>query len=163
MNNRSIQMKLGIGAIVAAVVLLVFAIPAWVSSPSNVSNIVLSPTFWPNTLAALTGLTGVGLILSSLGHPKSVMSEPSDVDDRQAAFLRLAMLCAVMGLTIYAMPRLGLVWTAMLVFAAVAFLVRTRNPKTAMICAVLGPLVLYVFFAHVASVAIPQGNFVRLP
>jgi len=31
------------------------------------------------------------------------------------------------------------------------------------VCAVLIPLVLYVFFAHIAGVAIPQGDFVRLP
>jgi len=51
----------------------------------------------------------------------------------------------------------------MLAFLATAFLVRTSHPKTAVICALCVPLVLYVFFAHVATVAIPQGNFVRLP
>ena len=53
--------------------------------------------------------------------------------------------------------------TSMLIFVATALLVRTRHPKTALVCAVIVPLVLYAFFAHVAGVAIPQGNFMRLP
>jgi putative tricarboxylic transport membrane protein len=58
---------------------------------------------------------------------------------------------------------LGLVWTAMLAFAATALLVRTKHMTIAIVSAVTVPLLLYVFFAHVAGVAIPQGNFVRLP
>ena len=61
------------------------------------------------------------------------------------------------------MPWLGMVWTSMLAFVALAFLVKTRHPATAFICAIVVPLVLYAFFAHVASVAIPQGELVRLP
>ena len=66
-------------------------------------------------------------------------------------------------LTMVALPRLGMVWTCMLVFVATAFMFRTRYPKAAVVCAVVVPLVLYAFFAHVAGVAIPQGEFVRLP
>lgn len=163
MNDRSIQIRLGIGALVAAAFLLLVAIPAWVSTPSNVPNIVLSPLFWPNTLAVLTGVTGLGLILTSLGKPKPPRKPKSDVADRPAAYARLAMAAGIMALTMFAMPRIGLVWTMMLVFVAVAFLVRTSHPKTAIISAILVPLFLYVFFAHVAGVAIPQGNYVRLP
>ncbi len=65
--------------------------------------------------------------------------------------------------TVLVMPRLGLVWTAMVTFVATAFLVKTNHPRSALVCAVLIPLVLYVFFAHIAGVAIPQGDFVRLP
>jgi len=119
--------------------------------------------FWPNTLAVLTGVVGLGLVLTSLGSAKSQDKPPSDVTDRRAAFMRLAICGLVMGVTIFAMPRIGLVWTAMLDFAAFAFLVRTGHPKTALMCAVLMPLFLYLFFAHAAGVAIPQGNYVRLP
>jgi len=56
-----------------------------------------------------------------------------------------------------------MVWTAMIVFLLTAFLFRTRHPITALICAVVIPLALYLFFAKVAGVAIPQGIFVRLP
>ena len=163
MEDRSIQIQLGIGAIAASVFLIAVAIPFWVSSPSNVSNIILSPLFWPNVLAVITGLMGTGLIVTSIARPRPETSATSDVADRPAAFRRLAIMAVVMAATVLVMPRLGLVWTAMLTFVATAFLVKTRHPRTALICAVLIPLVLYVFFAHIAGVAIPQGDFVRLP
>lgn len=163
MTQRQVQLRLGYGAVIAAAFLALFAIPQWVSSPSNVSNVVLSPLFWPYALAGFTGLTGLGLIFSGLrletvGPP---LNDPSE--DRGAAWLRLAGMAVIMGLTMIALPRLGMVLTSMLVFVASAFLVRTRHPITALVCAVIVPLVLYAFFAHVAGVAIPQGDILRLP
>ncbi|MEM9471072.1 MAG: tripartite tricarboxylate transporter TctB family protein [Pseudomonadota bacterium] len=163
MEDRSIQIQLGIGAIAASVFLIAVAIPFWVSSPSNVPNIVLSPLFWPNVLAALTGLIGAGLIVTSIARARPEAPAESDVDNRTAAFTRLAIMAVIMVASVLVMPRLGLVWTAMLTFAATAFLVKTKHPRSALVCAVLIPLVLYVFFAHIAGVAVPQGDFVRLP
>lgn len=163
MEDRSIQIQLGIGAIAVSVFLIAVAIPFWVSSPSNVPNIILSPLFWPNVLAVITGLMGAGLIVTSIARPRPEMSAASDVADRPAAVRRLAIMAVVMTATVLVMPRLGLVWTAMATFVVTAFLVKTKHPRTALICAVLIPLILYVFFAHIAGVAIPQGDFVRLP
>lgn len=163
MHDRTIQIQLGIGAVIAAAFLLLVAIPVWVSAPSNVPNIILSPLFWPWVLAGLTGLTGLGMILTSIRAPRPTEPEISDVDDKSKAWSRLASIAALMVVTMLIMPRVGMVWTSMLVFAATAYLVRTSHPKTALISAVLVPLVLYAFFAHVAGVAIPQGDFVRLP
>lgn len=163
MEDRSIQIQLGIGAIAASVFLIAVAIPFWVSSPSNVPNVILSPLFWPNVLAALTGLIGAGLIVTSIARPRPEKPDASDVDDRPAAFTRLAIMAVIMIASVLVMPRLGLVWTAMLTFAATAFLVKTKHPRSALVCAVVIPLVLYVFFAHIAGVAVPQGDFVRLP
>lgn len=151
-NNRT----LGIGAIIVALFLVFFAIPTFVSSPSNVPNVILSPLFWPYALAGFTGLAGVGLLLA---RDTDDAPEPSP----EGGWTRLLGLAALMGLTVFAMPIIGLVWTAMAVFAATAFLVHTRHRKVALISAVIVPLVLYVFFAHVAGVAVPQGEFVRLP
>ncbi|MGJ8572253.1 MAG: tripartite tricarboxylate transporter TctB family protein [Hoeflea sp.] len=163
MHDRTIQLQLGIGAILAAAFLLLVAIPVWVSSPSNVPNIILSPLFWPWALAGLTGLTGLGMLLIAIREPAPTEPEISDVVDKPRAWGRLASIAAVMIATMLIMPLIGMVWTSMLVFAVTAFLVRTSHPKTALISAVLVPLVLYAFFAHVAGVAIPQGDFVRLP
>lgn len=163
MHDRSIQLQLGIGAVVAAAFLLLVAIPAWVSSPSNVPNIILSPLLWPWALAGLTGIVGLGMILTAIREPKPSEPEISDVNDKPKAWGRLVSVAAVMVLAMLFMPRIGMVWTSMLIFVATAYLVRTSHPKTALISAVLVPLVLYAFFAHVAGVAIPQGDFVRLP
>lgn len=157
------QVQLGIGAIIAALFLILYAIPNWVSSPSNVRNIVLSPLFWPYVLGGLTGLVGLALVLT--GRQRADSGEPvnAPIDDPRQGMLRLAAMAVLMIVTFWVMPVVGMVWTSMLAFVALAFLVRTRHPATAFICAIVVPLVLYAFFAHVASVAIPQGELVRLP
>lgn len=161
MSPKTIQGRLGIGACLMALFLILYAIPNWVSAPSNVGNVVLSPVFWPYILAGLTGLAGLGLLLAA----RTASTQPLDethIAPREG-WARLAALAVLMGLTMWALPRLGMVWTCMLIFAAAAFLFRTRHPKAALICAAVVPLALYAFFAHVAGVAIPQGMIVRLP
>lgn len=162
MPPRTIQFQLGLGACIVALFLGFAAIPTWVSSPSNVPNIILSPVFWPYVLTALTGLTGLGLIFASRHADTAVDPEDDDPSDGKSWY-RLLALAAIMVVTMFALPRLGMVLTTMVVFMLTAFLLRTRHPVTALICAVGIPLALYAFFAHVAGVAIPQGNFVRLP
>lgn len=161
MSERTIQFRLGIGALLASAILFLYAIPTWVAAPSNVPNIVLSPVFWPNILAGLTALTGLGLVL--LSSRASEEPQSSETHEQKAGWLRLGLIALVMLGVLYGLPRIGMVWTCMAGFAATAFIVRTRHPKAALITAVLVPLALYFFFAHVAGVAIPQGNFVRLP
>ncbi len=162
MSLRVLQLRLGLGACLVALLLVFVAIPTWVSSPSNVSNLVLSPTFWPYTLAGLTGLTGIGLVLSSrVISPEKRVGDDEQIDGNP--WIRLIILAVIMLVTMVLLPRLGMVWTAMPVFAAIALMLKTRHRVTALVCAVLIPLFLYAFFAHVAGVAIPQGDFVRLP
>lgn len=163
MNDRQVQIRLGLGAIAAAAIFILVAIPMLVSTPSNVPNIILSPLFWPNTLAVFTGIIGLGMVMTALKTAKSDTRSQSDVDDRRTAFIRLINIAILMVFMIYAMPKIGLVWACMIAFVVSAFLVRTRNPITALVSAIVVPLLLYVFFAHVAGVAIPQGDFVRLP
>ncbi len=163
MNTRKSHIHLGLFCLALSGFLILAGIPAWVSSPSNVPNVILSPLFWPYVLAGLTALTGLGLLATAFQHPVEGDKLNEDIGDRRAGMLRLAVMAVIMLAAIWAMPRIGMVWTSMAVFAATAFLVQTRHPKTALICAVILPLVLYAFFAHVAGVAVPQGNFVRLP
>ena len=170
MSTNKIDVLLGLGAVVFAAVLAWVAIPRWVSTPSNVGNVVLSPLFWPYILAGVAGLTGAALAVTSLRRRSdsatTIAPEPPPVTDNQTgfgAYLRLLIMAVILVAAMYAMPRLGMVWTSMLVFLSTALLVKTRHPRLAIICAVVLPLLLYAFFAHVAGVAIPQGDFVRLP
>ena len=78
-------------------------------------------------------------------------------------YLRLALLGILGVLYVGSIGTLGMVWASVLAFIALAFLIKTRHPVVALIAAVLVPLALYAFFAHVAGVAIPQGDFVRMP
>ena len=165
MTTKSLHLRIGIAAIVGAAFLAAFAIPNFVSSPSNVGNVILSPLFWPYVLAGLTGIVGIGLVVTALAGDLSRfdLHDEIDIPHGTGPWGRLAALAAIMVLVMLGLPRLGMVWTCMLAFVACAFLFRTRHPIAAIVCAVIVPLLLYAFFAHVAGVAIPQGNFVRLP
>ncbi len=157
-------MQLGIGACLASAFLIFAAIPNWVAAPSNIKNILLSPMFWPYVLAGCTGVVGLGLIAAGYRTAEGPSEDFVDAhDEGMGAWVRMIGMALIMVGTMALMPRLGMVWTSMLCFALTAFLVKTRHPVAAVICAVVLPLVLYAFFAHVAGVAIPQGNFVRLP
>ena len=161
--HRQIQIRLGLCALALAALLILVGIPGWISTPSNVRNIVLSPLCWPYVLAGLTGIIGLALLADGLRTPRPADPIPAEIEDPLRGYLRLAAMAAIMIMTMLLLPLLGMVWTSMAVFVATAFLMRTRHPLTAMACAILVPLVLYAFFAHVAGVAIPQGEFVRLP
>ena len=170
MNWRETNVQLGAVAVLVALLMVLVVIPAFVSSPSNVPNPVLSPLFWPYALSLFTGLVGLGLLATAWGGASAVETslEPlPEPDDRRGGMVRLAASAAIMLAVMVLLRPLGMVWTSMLAFAALAFLVRTPHSRTALLCAVLVPLVLYAFFAHVAGISIPQGtiaaDYVRLP
>lgn len=162
MTARKSHILMGLMALGLGALLLLYLIPVWVSAPSNVRNIVLSPRFWPYALTGFTVLVGLGLLASAkMQDDAAPANDP--IPDPKGGWARLAAMAVIMLATMWLLPRIGMVWACMLAFLATAFLMRTRHPKTALVCAVAVPLVLYAFFAHVAGVAIPQGNFVRLP
>lgn len=156
--SRKSHLQIGIASITFALLLAIVGIRYGVSSPSNVRNIILSPLFWPYTVAAIIGLAGFGLVLTA----RQLDDVPAEAYP-EGGWTRLATMAVLMLAYVVLAPVLGLVWTSMLAFAAVAFLVRTHHPVSALIAAVIVPLILYAFFAHVAGVNIPQGEFVRLP
>lgn len=159
--SRKSHLHIGIAAIAFSAFLFLVGIPYGVTTPANVRNIVLSPTFWPNIVAGLLAVGGIAMILASRRL----------TDDEHVGFLggpdgavvRLGLMAVLMLAYLLATPVVGMVWTSMLAFILLALLIKTRHPVAAVLAAVLVPLVLYAFFAHVAGVAIPQGEFVRLP
>lgn len=163
MTNRSTNLRLGWLALGFSVFLLAYGIPAWVGAPRRVPHVVLSPLFWPNVLAVLAGLAGGLLLLSAYRDRGATVPENGPATRDETGLVRLLAVALLMATTMFLIPRLGMVWTSMLAFAALSLLLRTRYPRSALVCSVLLPLILYVFFAHAAGVAIPQGAFVRLP
>lgn len=155
------EFQVGVAAIVLAVFLLLVGIPYGVSKPSNIRNIVLSPTFWPQILAGLLMLAGIGLLISAR-RPEPREFEGS-LQEVGGGVSRLAGVAVLMGAYYVLVPLIGMVWASMLAFGCVAALVHTRHPYIAAASAVVIPLLLYAFFAHVAGVSVPQGEFVRLP
>ena len=161
--TKGAHLKIGIGAIAFAVFLVLVGIPYGVNAPSNIQNIVLSPLFWPQILAGLMALAGLGLILTSFRLPASEPDADPGIGEIPGGWIRLAAMAVLMIVYVWAMPYVGMVWTSMAAFIASAFIMQTRHPLAALIAAVVLPLILYAFFAHVAGVAVPQGELVRLP
>ncbi len=151
------------------IMLLIFAIPDYVSTPSNVPKIVLSPRFWPDIVAYLILILGAVLTISRIFGtvaPTSFEESTStgvEFEDPSYPWLRLLGIAIVMVALIVAIPVLGMVWSSMIAFIAIALLVKTPKPVTALIVAIALPLVLYAFFNHVAGVSVPQGRFITLP
>ena len=155
------EFQVGAASIAIGLFLIFVGIPNFVSSPSNIPKIVLSPLFWPEILAGALILLGIGLLVSAPGAP--VREDETTIFHMQGGIKRLALMAATMVVYVWVMPVIGMVWASMIVFAIVAFLVKTRHPWLALAAAAVVPLVLYGFFAHVAGVAVPQGHLVRLP
>ncbi len=159
--SRTTHLHIGFAAIVFSAFLFLFGIPQGVSAPDDISEIVLSPKFWPLVLAGVLALGGVGMVLAS----RNLNNEDHEgfLNGIDGAKLRLGLMAILMFGYVTIAPVLGLVWTSMIAFVLYAFLIKTHHRVAAGIAGVLAPLVLYAFFAHVAGVAVPQGDFVRLP
>jgi putative tricarboxylic transport membrane protein len=157
---------LGVGFIGFGLFVLLVAIPYAVTSPSNVGKLVLSPTFWPTIIAWL--IIGLGVMLAVLRWFRPAEPTIADVEVPVDAatggpWIRLAATAVIMVGLVLATPYLGMVWTAMICFALISVVIRAPQPVVSGIVAIALPLVLYAFFAHVAGVAVPQGEFIRLP
>lgn len=167
MTQKTLHLRLGLFVCLSAAFLALYAIPNFVFAPSNVGNVVLSPLFWPYILSGLAGLVGLGLIASSFGSNASEVYEDEEVTavatEGLRPWLRLAASALIMFATVIILPFAGMVLTTMIAFISCSLLFGTRYRLAALICAFVVPLLLYAFFAHVAGVAIPQGEFVRLP
>lgn len=157
---------LGIGFIGFGLFVLLVAIPYAVTSPSNVGKLVLSPTFWPTIISWL--IIGLGVMLVMLRWFRPAQPTIGDVEVPSDAatggpWIRLAATAVIMVAMVMVTPYLGMVWTAMICFALLSVVIRAPQPIVSVIVAIVLPLVLYAFFAHVAGVAVPQGELVRLP
>ncbi|MEZ5862725.1 MAG: tripartite tricarboxylate transporter TctB family protein [Geminicoccaceae bacterium] len=154
---------IGIGVVALGSALALVAVPEGVVSPRNVRIAVLSPAFWPNILAWVVALMGLVLAVQSLRQPKAPDEPEAAAGMPRHGLLRLLAL-AVGSIAFCAFAtKLGLVWASMVAFAVVLLLTGTSYRIAAVAVAILLPLALYAFFAHVAAVPIPQGLFVRLP
>ena len=116
------QSLMGVCAVGLGLVLVLIAIPRWVGSPANVPNIVLSPLFWPYTLAGICVLVGLGLIWTGMHSGERLNYEESDVP---GAVVRTLIFAVIAVVYVWALPVLGMVWISVLAFAATAFLMQS--------------------------------------
>ena len=161
MRGRSSDFWLGIVVSLAALALILVVIPVGVVTPKNPRNIFLSPDFWPGILAwSMLGL-GVLLIIQSLATSSQFNS--STAASNGWAGLRLCGLLIILIAYAWSLERFGMVWSSMLVYALIVLMVKAERRILGLVVAITLPLALYGFFAHVAGVGVPQGEWIRLP
>ncbi len=163
MLSRRTDLLLGLAVMALAAFVLWWLIPSYVALPRRVPIRALSPSFWPKIICWMMLLCGAALTV------RAAMTVPQTdaIVDKSAVsiaeVLRLTGLFAILALTFFALPIVGMVWTCMVAFILLVLMSGGKNLGWGIVVGVLLPLLLYVFFTKVAGVAIPQGHFVRLP
>lgn len=163
MLARRDEIIVGIVILCFGVLLLTVLIPNYVEVPRRVRLLALAPYFWPNIIGVLLVLCGGLLAMRAYFAPPTPPEQTESLAISQPEALRLAGTLLLLVATLFALPRLGMVWTTMITFVAMVLLTGGKRLVWAIVVAVLLPLVLYIFFYKIAGVAIPQGRFVRLP
>lgn len=163
MMNRKLHIEIGVASILFSIFLFTIAIPFGVTAPSNMTKLVLSPLFWPQILAGILAFVGIALVANALRQPNDDTPSAPLLDGEPGAAGRLGIMAVIMVVYFFLIAEIGMVWSSILAILALTALLRSENRLLAIIVSVVAPLLLYAFFAHVAGVAIPQGEYVRLP
>ena len=169
--NREIA--LGITIIVLTAIGAFIAIPAGIVMPENIGVLALAPNFWPLVVVAMAGLAGVAIAVHGIadlrqsGHvevtPMLSDDYPVDIDGDERPFLealtRVAITISVLFALYFAIPWAGIVLSSSAVLVFLTFFAGERRWRIILPVAVLLPLLLYVFFVHIANVPMPLGVF----
>ena len=169
--NREIA--LGITIIVLAAIGAFIAIPVGIVMPENIAVLALAPDFWPLIVVAMAGLAGVAIAVhgvADLRQSRHAEATPMlsddyalDIDRDERPFLealmRVAITIAVLFALYFAIPLAGIVLCTSAVLVFLTFFAGERRWRIILPVAVLLPLLLYVFFVHIANVPMPLGVF----
>lgn len=163
MLAKRTEYSLGIGVVLFSMALILYIIPQLVVSPRNVTNAVLAPGFWPNVIAWMMLVIGMGIVAQQFLNKDKPKQATKGIPER-VYFFRLVKFMAFMAGYYALIPLLGMVWTSSLAFIAFSIVIAdTRHRVAAVTVGILLPLALYAFFYHGAGVDIPQSNYMRLP
>lgn len=141
-------------------------IPRGVAVPGSVKSYILSPDFWPRLIAIGVILSAVFLFVESFVIKKispgqtEEEEEGSDYDyPEPVASVRSFILLIAMFAFYFALPALGLVAGSVLAMASMMIYFGERRWFLIIGLSAVLPVLLYVFFRHVASVPIPLGMY----
>jgi hypothetical protein len=144
----------------ASVLFALIVIPRGVTTPASVKHLPLSPAFLPYLLTAGIGVFALVHMLEAIFAPHI----PADDDGAQSGMHpnwkgRVLMLCALLAVYLVLPARLGMLPTAILVTIALLAIGGERRPIILLGVGISVPLLVYLFFAHVAQVPLPTGIF----
>ena len=154
----------GVGVALLGLLIFTVLIPWGIDQPGNVEHTALAPDFWPQIIAGIMMVLGVLL---------AIRPGPDDEDDEDGAagedsghwLHRLPGLAAVLGALFgfyVLIPSLGMVVPGAAVIFGLLVLGGERRRLLAAVLAAGVPVLLYIFFVHVAGIPIPLGVFETL-
>lgn len=163
MLSRRLEILIGLGVVALSAFILWVVIPAYVTLPKRPPLLALAPSFWPKIICWMMLLSGAALTVRAALEepPPDAIVEEAGASSSET--LRLLALAAILTGTFFALPVFGMVWTCMVVFILLVLMTGRRHLIWGVLAGILLPLLLYMFFTKVAGVAVPQGQFVRLP
>ena len=149
--------------LLAGLVLLTFGalslgvlIPFGVQQPPSVQYRALSPSYWPNIVAAAICLIGLALTVSAAMTKQPEDQAPPSIGTAWLTFRPFVALGICFALYICLEP-LGFVLTCAIGLAALMVLAGEYRPQMVLPVAIIVPLGLHLFFTKAASVPIPMG------
>ena len=161
----------GIGVLVLGLLIFFVLIPAGVDRPGSVEHAALAPDFWPRIIAGIIMLMGLFLAIRPAAKEEGDEERGDDGGEEgvEAAAEaaagwthRLPGLAVALG-TLFAfyflIPYLGMVAPGIAVILGLMVYAGERRWPLGVAVALCVPILLYVFFVHVASVPIPLGVF----
>ena len=140
-------------------------IPFGVQVPSTVKIRALSPDFWPILISGAVILAALALIFEAWFMPSQPSSEDDSLDatefelDAAPAALRTGLLIIGLFAFYLSLTTLGVVAASIILLIALMLLFGERRPVLIGALGIGTPILLYLFFRHVASVPIPLGMF----
>ena len=159
----------GIGVLVLGLLIFFVLIPVGIDRPGSVEHAALAPDFWPRIIAGIIMLMGLFLTVRPAAEDEG--EEHGDGGGGEAVEAaagwthRLPGLAVALG-TLFAfyflIPYLGMVAPGIAVILGLMVYAGERRWPMGIAIALCVPILLYVFFVHVASVPIPLGMFESL-
>jgi len=142
----------------ASVLFALIVIPRGVTTPASVKHLPLSPAFLPYLLTAAIGVFALIHMLEAIFAPHI----PAEDDGAQPGVhprwkSRVLMLCGLLVVYLVLPDRLGMLPTSILVTIALLAIGGERRPLILLGVGIGVPLLVYLFFAHVAQVPLPTG------
>lgn len=159
-KGRRREILFGAVTVVSAAAFALLVIPDGVTTPASVVHLPLSPAFLPYVLTIGVGLFAAIHFLEAIFAPHM----PADDEDRggglHARWKSRGLILSLLLLTYLLLPeRLGMLTTAIIVTIALLAIGGERRPLILLGVGISVPLLVYLFFVHVAQVPMPTGLF----
>jgi putative tricarboxylic transport membrane protein len=157
LRRRRENLIFGIVMIVFAVAMAFVVIPAGVRVPASVTNLPLSPRFFPYVLTGLVFVFAAAFVVMTLFGPPPLPDDEEQPEARPLWPLRLAALAGILAAYALLSERLGMLPMAVLATLVLLVLGDERRPLVVATAGIVLPVVVYAFFTEVAQVPMPEG------